>query len=76
MAEVARARKGPCKFCGGSWGPILGSWSPHVLWSSRLLPTQKEQNNQVAAEKAENGQLVLSPQLRSRLESRVVINQI
>lgn len=76
MAEVVWARKGPCKFCGGSWGLILRSWSHHVLWSSRFLLARKEQNNQVAAERAESGQLVLIPWLHSRLESHIVINQI
>lgn len=40
------------------------------------MPTEKEQINQVAAERAESGQLVLSPQLHNRSESLVGINKI
>lgn len=37
---------------------------------------RKDENNQVAAERAESGRLVFSSGLHSRSESRVVINQI
>lgn len=40
------------------------------------LPTEKEQINQVAAERAEGGQLVLIPGLHSQSESLVGINKI